>query len=173
YAGQAFQSYEEEHWIASSDPSRQRTIQTSHTGKVRQIVYTGGYSKTFGQEGTDHDPTTVVAKAPPPTSLSRGVDPNSLGMNPMTSYTELLKSGDVRSEEKTRIDGREVYSLLINQRNVGVVKYVVDSKTYFPVEYSLKALGGGGFTNHFVRFEILPSGAASEALLNPDPHPEP
>jgi hypothetical protein len=156
----------EEYWINLNDPSQQRIVQTYHGAVVRQFVFTGGYSKSFEGSG---NPITIITKATPPANLSHGVDPSSQGMSPVEGYRQMLISGHVRAESKTTVAGVEAYKLIVDQANVGEITYIVDAKTYFPLEYSLPR----GLTDRFLKFEILPHSGAANALLEPSPSPAP
>jgi hypothetical protein len=74
----------------------------------------------------------------------------------------LLHSGHARVQERTRIAGRD--AVVIRSAD-GHATYVVDAKTYDPIEWRTHGTDGGAVLR-FRAYETLPSNAANDRLLS-------
>ncbi len=172
-----------EHWIDLRRPVRQRIVYSAG-GRVSahrgQIVYTGRPEPRLTAKDTNRQ--TIVTAAP--SAAPSGV--LTAGSDPTLVYRKLLHAGTVRSESKTVYRGRPAYRLVIDWRPpyklVGNVwtgerlVYVVDRRTYFPLESTWRSdpsMGGGTSTIRYPVFEILPDTAQTRALLEPAKNPQP
>lgn len=169
----------EEYWIDLQHPSRQRIVLSSGGTVTRQFVYTGGYSSYFSESGKNHNPLTIITKAPP--NPGGGV---RAGASPITAYRSLLHAGTVLSQTKTTYNGRSAYRLAIQYTppyhltgrvwTGDRVTYTVDSSTYYPLELRYQpdpVMGGSPGVLRYPLFEILPATAHTRQLLRPVRHP--
>ncbi len=82
----------------------------------------------------------------------------------------MLRSGTAVEEGRLSIDGREAIRLVATQRvpeggAPGSASYIVDARTYDPIEWRTTGDGGGTILR-FVVYEHLPNTASNRALLS-------
>jgi hypothetical protein len=168
----------EEYWIDVSDPQRRRIVQSFGGRVTRQLVSPARLV-----------PKKQVPLTEPPIVPAPPLDVNEVvaaGSDPVLIYRKLLHAATVLAQTEITYRGRPAYRLVVRYKPpyklVGTVwtgervTYIVDARTYFPLEFRWRGdptLGGGVSVTRYPVFEILPHTARNQELLKPAKNPEP
>jgi hypothetical protein len=141
--------WEHESWtlVGSED---NRSVQTQPFGPVAETAYGGGVESLWDERGE----RVVEKRAPRPQASTPAAD------NGFRSQAlDMLRSPRAKVTTQSR-DGRSVLRIA-----TGRTAYVVDGRTYTPIELRTRGTGGGTVLR-FKVYESLPLDAETEKLLS-------
>jgi hypothetical protein len=178
-------TWQSEGWRATNEPFLQRheisqsdgrRVEWAYDGQLHQIYDAGSntvYEVSKEQLGEALAALGAPGKPATRADAAKEVEArlgSSAPMNAAASGDELrdgvlvmLESGDARADGHVVVDGRDAIRIVSVEKRV---TYLVDAKTYDPIEWRSEEVGGSTTTLRFLAYEELGATDANRSLVD-------